>query len=435
MKRIFTSILLLMTLSLGALKVHAADLDINAPSYILIDPDTGLVLAEKSPDEKMYPASTTKIMTAIIALEQGDLNQVMTASEKAVALESGAMHIGIMPGEQIKLEDLINALLIRSANDTANIIAENIGPTYEDFIGQMNKKAQELGATNTHFVNPHGMHDNSHYTTVRDMAKIAAYAMKNEKFREIVKKPYYDMSPTNKHEKWDRLYTINRFLTNLQEYKSEYFTAIGIKPGYTSQAGNTLVSAGVNDDGMELIAVVFGVVSSNNSSDIYECSKELLEYGFINFSRQKLIGSGQIVKNIHVEEAAENPSLNLLSESEVSAVLPNDQDLSFPEINIVLNSANFSAPISKGEVLGYMEFKKDGVVLGKTNLVASRSIEEDSSGKTAEASETVEETSEKNGAGKFFTSLAIALGAFILLRISLRRISRIVHSRKRKYKS
>lgn len=421
MRKIFSVLLAISVLSACISNVHAEELNIDAPSYILIDPETGRSLAEKEPDEKMYPASTTKIMTAIIALEQGDLNQMATASAKAIDLEYGSMHIGIMQGEQIVLEDLLNAMMIRSANDAANIIAENVGASYDDFIEQMNKKARELGATNTHFVNPHGMHSDDHYTTVRDMATIARYAMSIDKFREIVKKPYYDMKPTNKHEEWDRLYTINRFLTNLQEYKSDYFTPIGIKSGYTSQAGNTLVSAAVNDSGMELIAVVFGAKGSNNNSDVYDFSKELLEYGFKNFSRKKLLKSNQLVESVNVEEATDNPGLDLVAESDISAILPSDQDLSFLEKNIVLISPTISAPVAKGDVLGYVEFRQDGVLLGKTNIVASRSIDK--------STKAIEKFSEEVASARprlknFLIGTATALVAFLLLRIILRRISR-----------
>jgi D-alanyl-D-alanine carboxypeptidase/D-alanyl-D-alanine carboxypeptidase (penicillin-binding protein 5/6) len=421
MRKIFSVLLAISVLSACISNVHAEELNIDAPSYILIDPETGRSLAEKEPDEKMYPASTTKIMTAIIALEQGDLNQMATASAKAIDLEYGSMHIGIMQGEQIVLEDLLNAMMVRSANDAANIIAENVGASYDDFIEQMNKKARELGATNTHFVNPHGMHNDDHYTTVRDMATIARYAMSIDKFREIVKKPYYDMKPTNKHEEWDRLYTINRFLTNLQEYKSDYFTPIGIKSGYTSQAGNTLVSAAVNDSGMELIAVVFGAKGSNNNSDVYDFSKELLEYGFKNFSRKKLLKSNQLVESVNVEDATDNPSLDLVAESDISAILPSDHDLSLLEKNIVLISPTISAPVSKGDVLGYVELKQDGVLLGKTNIVASRSIDK--------STKAIEKFSEEVASARprlknFLIGTATALVAFLLLRIILRRISR-----------
>jgi D-alanyl-D-alanine carboxypeptidase/D-alanyl-D-alanine carboxypeptidase (penicillin-binding protein 5/6) len=296
-----------------------------------------------------------------------------------------------------------------------------VGASYDDFIEQMNKKARELGATNTHFVNPHGMHNDDHYTTVRDMATIARYAMSIDKFREIVKKPYYDMKPTNKHEEWDRLYTINRFLTNLQEYKSDYFTPIGIKSGYTSQAGNTLVSAAVNDSGMELIAVVFGAKGSNNNSDVYDFSKELLEYGFKNFSRKKLLKSNQLVESVNVEDATDNPSLDLVAESDISAILPSDQDLSLLEKIIVLISPTISAPVSKGDVLGYVEFRQDGVLLGKTNIVASRSIDK--------STKAIEKFSEEVASARprlknFLIGTATALVAFLLLRIILRRISR-----------
>lgn len=426
MKNLALAMLSVIFLLANAVLAYADSINIDAPAYILIDARTGLVLAEKNADEKMYPASTTKIMTAILALEKGDLNSLMTASARAIDPGPGGMHIGINEGEQIVLEDLINALMIQSANDTANIIAENIGPTYDEFIDSMNSRAAELGAVNTHFVNPHGMHDENHYTTVRDMAKIAQYAMTIGKFRDIVKKISYNMRPTNKHDKWDTLYTINKLLKNLPQYKSDYFTAIGVKSGYTSQAGNNLVSAAMNTEGMELIAVVFGVRGSVNHDDVYACTKKLLEYGFKNFKLQTLINAGEVVEGIKVKDADENTVLNLITQDQVSAVLPKELEISTVEKNIMLSGSGVAAPVRKDEVLGSIEFRKDGILLGKTNILAEQSVEKSTK---AAVRESIKKASGNPFVKRAFTGIMASVLAFLALRMVLRRVSRAINSK------
>lgn len=198
----------------AAKEKEAFSLGIEAESCILIDSRTGQVLYSQNADKSgIYPASTTKIMTAIVALENADLDHVMTASQAAINdIGEGGMNIGIMAGEKICFIDLLNAMLVCSANEAANIIAENVASSREEFISMMNKRATELGALNTNFVNTCGIHNSKHYTTARDMAIIARHAMTIPTFREIVKKDHYDMPITNKHEKWNTLYTTNKFL-------------------------------------------------------------------------------------------------------------------------------------------------------------------------------------------------------------------------------
>lgn len=354
------------------------EIEIDAESCILIDSKTGLVLYDKDAGKSgVYPASTTKILTAIVALENASLNQVMIASQEAVNdIGDGGMNIGIMAGEEVCLCDLLNAMLVCSANETANIIAENVAPSREKFINMMNNRAKELGAVSTNFVNTCGIHNINHSTSAKDMALIARHAMTIPTFREIVKKEYYDMPITNKHKQWNTLYTTNKLIRQPSETNGEY-DIIGIKTGFTTPAGHNLISAAINDQGMELISVVLGVRNENAPENVYSYTLKLFEYGFENCSIHTLINSGDPVYSINIEHAKDNIPLDVVTEKSIECVLPLDKEDMGIQKKIHLYP-EIKAPLYKGDVVGYVEFLKDELILGKTNIIAAFSIEEDS---------------------------------------------------------
>jgi D-alanyl-D-alanine carboxypeptidase len=461
-------------------------------SYILIDAATGDVLAEQNSDSKKYPASTTKIITAILALEMGDLNQVMTASLAAINdIGKDGSNIGIMAGEQMKMGDLLKALMISSANETANIIAENLCPTRDEFVDLMNKKAVELGAVNTHFENPCGAHEDNHYTTPADLAKIARYAMTIPEFRDIVKMTYYSLPSTNKHRSpnpdsssttepaaegdasgeeanngdlsggtgtanntaggtgangnaapgsgsssadtqggsgqdnrqlWPaRMVTTNKLLQYYND--SPNYVIDGVKTGYTGPAGYCLVSsATANDSGLELIAVVMGLTGSEWQKGIRTFSKSLLEYGFNNFKTVTLIDKDTTYRSVAVEDAKDETPLHLVTDNKITCLLPAGYDTSKIEEKAEILDV-ISAPVNKGDIIGSVEFTKDGKSLGKINLLASRSVEM----KTNAVIKSKFLEFFKNPAA---TAVCIIIPAFIILRIVLRTISRRRKSRR-----
>lgn len=396
----------------------------DAGAYILIDSETGGILCEKSPDAQVYPASTTKIMTAILALENGDLNRVMTAGQPAIDdIGPNGSNIGIIAGEQIKLENLLQALLICSANETANIIAENVADSRQAFIGMMNEKAKELGATNTHFANTNGMHDPEHYTTAADMARFARYAMTFPEFRKIVSSPNLQMPPTNKHPEWPVLANTNKLMIT---DKNDLYVIDGIKTGYTGQAGYNLVSSAKDKNGLELIAVVMGVRNEGAQENVRTYSKELLDYGFNNFKKVNLLEKGKVYRNIKVENAADIYGLDLVTTNSLSCIVPKASDRqNVKEIPHI--SASITAPVNKDDIIGYVEFTKNDVSIGKVDLVAARSIEPKPAPVTL-ASKI------KTVVNNIFVRIGLYIAGFllffILLRATLRRISRRVNSRK-----
>lgn len=264
MKKRLLCILLALALLTALPAAAFADYDyasVPTPKMIVTDgSDTSQVFYERLADERAFPASTTKIMTCMLALESGDLDATFTVGEevkKGFTEHSSLM--GLEIGETVRLRDLLYGLMLVSGNDAAAAIAVHLSGSISGFADRMNAKAAELGMTGTHFVNPHGVHNDDHYTTARDMAKLAAYALKNETFREIVSTASYSVEPTNLHAEARVLQNTNKLINTLDTDTESclYEYAIGIKTGDTNKAGKCLVAA-AEKDGATAIIVLFG---------------------------------------------------------------------------------------------------------------------------------------------------------------------------------
>lgn len=435
MKKIsFTISLLIMSLMLNV-PVKAADTSSNLSidpscSYILMDSRTGQILAENNSEIKVRPASTTKILTAIVALEEGNLDQVVSVSQQAVYdIGDGGMNIGIMAGEDnLTLENMLNVMLVKSANETANIIAENVAVSRQEYIKRMNERAAELGAVDTTFFNTCGMDDTAEYknhlSTAKDMAILARHAMTIDKFREIVAKEYYDGLPaTNKHKEWPALRNTNKLLWGNNEYsygENEVgkYKVIGIKTGYTSGAGHNLISAAVNEDGIELIAAVLNVKGNNEAIQNY--TKQLYKYGFENFKKQNIVSENEVVRTVTVTEAKDDGILELVASEPLAVNLPLDKNSwnlqEFPDIK-----TDIEAPVKQGEVLGTVEYRKDGIILGKIDLLAARGVEKS-------IKETIKDSS------KSFFEKVLSSWIFRLLFISVSVLLIRKHIRRARYR-
>ncbi|OPZ85025.1 MAG: D-alanyl-D-alanine carboxypeptidase DacB precursor [Firmicutes bacterium ADurb.Bin419] len=251
----------------------------NVRSCVVIEASSREILYGKDENQKRHPASTTKIMTAILAIENADLKKTVSVSQSAIReIGSGGTNAGLVAGEKIVLEDALKLMLVGSANDCANIIAENTFGNKEDFIKKMNQKAKEIGANNTTYTNPIGLDgtDGTQYsnqiTTAFDLAAISRYAMTIPKFREIVIMDSVTVPPTNKHKNKRTFSSTNKLLKN----SYDDFIITGIKTGYTIKAGKLLVCSAKNSEGIELISVVMG----SDSNTVYNCTEALLDYGF-----------------------------------------------------------------------------------------------------------------------------------------------------------
>lgn len=340
------------------------ELGLTADSYILLDNKTNKVLYKKNENEKMYPASTTKIVTALLTLENCNLDDTVTASYNAVmSIPEGYSSANIQIGEQLTVEQLLEVLLVHSANDAANILAEHVGGSIESFVTMMNTRLNELGINNSHFTNSFGMHDENHYTTAEDLAKIMKYCLKNETFRKIAGKASCAIPATNKSG--TRSYSSTNELLNANS-SNYYKYLIAGKTGFTSQAKECLVSAAYRDN-LELIGVVL------HSNSRFSDSKKLFEYGYSNYSVKNIVNENDLITSIKVSGATkETETLNLLS-SETIEALVNNNSTSKIEPEIILNE-NISAPIEEGTSLGKVKYNIEGVSY-TTDIIAEHNVE------------------------------------------------------------
>ena len=361
-------ILLTLTFIVAFSIVCSAELSLKSPSAILVDGTSGLPLFEKNSHEKMYPASTTKIVTAILAIESGGLekNEMLTASFYAVnSIDYDSSKINLSEGEKMSFENLLYSLIIASANDAANVLAEYISKTPEDFVALMNKKVKELGCENTHFTNPHGLHDENHYTTAEDLSRIAVYAMKLPFFAEAVKMTKYTIPPTNKMDEQRFLSSTNHLLEKGSKYYYRYAT--GIKTGYTSHAGYCLVACAKNDN-EEYISVVLGGKPDDTETCSFTDSKKLLQYGFENHESYIAAKKDDIISSIPIKSSFADEAI-LTASSTVNLILPKGAKPENIEKKEYIKPS-VKAPVKAGDKLGRMEYWYDGVKIGQCDMLS-----------------------------------------------------------------
>jgi len=348
-----------------------------AEAALLMDLDSGRLLYAKNHQEKLFPASTTKMLTSIMAIEQGSMDERVTATYAAlkdITLEDS--HMGILIGEELSLEELINGTLVYSANDAANVIAVHFAGSIEAFAQKMNAKAAEIGMENTHFTNACGVHDDDHYTTAEDLAILGKYCMQNETFREIVKKAIYTMEPTNKYAQTRHLPNTNLFLGTARSSYHYYEPCIGIKTGHTSQAGYCLVSA-AEHNGISLLAVVLKCDNKDTLTNAYSYidSKTLLEFGFNNYEVKSLAQPGIIVSDAKVYEGKNNLRVSATVPDEIKALVPENADAEVDIIKEVNLPEEVPAPVHKGDVIGSVTYTYDGKNIGESELIAVNDVE------------------------------------------------------------
>lgn len=358
-----------------------------APSCLLMEESSGKILYSKNANSVMYPASTTKMMTAILTIENCNLSDIATVSHNAVfSIPNGYSTASLVEGEELTIEQLLNVLLIPSANDAAVVLAEHIAGSVESFSEMMNSKATEIGCKNTHFVNPSGIHDENHYSTAYDLALIGRYAMQLPTFKSIVSKTRYSLPITNKYDKEDRIFnTTNDLLKpNYEDSPTNYYYkyATGAKTGYTDPAGHCIVATATKDN-LSLIAVVLNddFTEENISQRPIDC-KTLFEYGFNNYSIVPIANKGEVGHTINIINAtSETASLDLLYSEDLSVFVPNGFDVSSVTPNIKLTQGLF-APISEGTILGSISYDIDGTNYS-CNLIASHTVYSNNLIKTA----------------------------------------------------
>ena len=377
MKKIITTILITLILINSAPVVSFGATEppsIIAETGIVIDAKTGQVLYDKNMNEQRYPASTTKVMTALLALENLDLSKTVTIDAETPF--TGGSRIYLLEGEQIKVEQLMYAMLLESANDAAVTLGKEIAGSIPAFAEMMNQKAKELGAKNTNFVNPNGLHDDNHMTTAYDLAMIAREAMKNQEFRKLVTTYRYVIPATNKQDT-RYLYNTNRLiydehtkeLVNGVMRVAKYDGATGIKTGYTGEAGGCLI-AGAKRGDTELISVVMKSTTEGRFAD----SIALLDYAFANYKTVKAMDANTILGEIPVKRGA-NQKVEVVSARDAYVTLPVEASKFQVNTKIVLDD-KVKAPVTLGQKVGTVEIYAADQLVGTVDAVTTKEIPE-----------------------------------------------------------
>ena len=358
--------------SVYAAKAKAPKL--SAASAILIDAETGYALYSKNANRKMYPASTTKIISYLVisdAIENGELaleDMLVFTREMQDNMDPTGSHIELKAGEEMSAENLIRAMLIASGNDAATLLAATVGKNEQGFVKRMNKKAEQLGLKNTNFTNSHGLTDDKHYTTAQDLATAARVAMQDEFFRDIVGSQTLTIPPTNMREEERYFINTNNLISPLRYSQYYYPKATGIKTGYTSAAGSCLV-ASAKEKERELICVIL------KSETSHEDAKALLEFGFKNFRQVKVATKNDIIGEVKVKQGAGgNDHIRAVAKKDVVLTLPLDVDMDKIKSEITYKAEEIYAPVNKGVSLGKITYFYKEQPVGSTDIVAEKNI-------------------------------------------------------------
>ena len=337
---------------------------VAAKAALLIDLNTGRAVYEQDADERVYPASLTKIMTCLLALENGNLSDVVTVSASALDdLDADSSVAGLQVGEQMTLENLLYCMMVVSGNDACNVIAEHIAGSVADFVRMMNQRAYELGCLNTHFSNPHGLHDESHYTTARDLSIITQAALKSENFRQIVDTYEYQLPDDNMRQNIPKLKTTNMLIYRSLSNTLYYSRAHGIKTGYTKRAGRILAGSAVRD-GRRLVCVTIC------DPDDWRDQQALFDYGFSAFSLQTLVREGDTVGSVPVV-GGRLERVSLTAAEEISYPLAEGE-----RKELVLHAPQLAfAPVLAGQA-GWLELRVDGVCVREVPVYYAQAVEE-----------------------------------------------------------
>lgn len=325
--------------------------NLMARSAILIEAKTGNILYERNKDERRFPASTTKIMTLIIALEKGNLDDMVTVSSNAVGIEGSSLYLE--KGDKMPLRELLTGMMMQSGNDATVAVAEHIAGSVPAFAKMMTEKAREIGAVGTNFVNAHGLPDDNHYTTAHDLARITAYGYTLPEFETIVSVQDADFN-------WLR--DPSKHITSENKLLWQYKGGNGVKTGYTERAGRCVVSA-AKRDGVQLIAVVL------DDPVMWTDAYAMLDYGFAHTHPISLCKEGEEVTRVKVANARME-SMPLIASRDSVVGTESDEN---PKIEKKIEVPDeISAPVKKGDVVGRAICYVDGTVVDRVDLLASR---------------------------------------------------------------
>lgn len=374
------SIIIIMTINIYSFSEADTDNyeisinDIESEAAILINANTGQILFEKNIRTKLYPASTTKLLTALIIAENINLNEEITIDKQSPFTKGSRIYI--REGEIFTVEQLLNALLVESANDVADALAIYYSGSIEEFAKVMNEKAIELGTINSNFVNPNGLNNKEHYTTAYDLSLISKAAYHNTIIKSIISKTRYSIPPTNKVDETRYLKSSNKFLYSednnyLLDYRNKkifakYDIINGMKTGYTDDAKNCLVSSAIVND-RELISVVLKSTGRN----IYTDSRKLIDYGMYALNKKIYYQKNEIIKELELNNFKKS-KIKALAKEDIEILVKDNYDLS--KISTEININNLELPIEREEVIGNFIITYNDRIISSVDLISNIAV-------------------------------------------------------------
>lgn len=355
---------------------YGQNLTKTAKGALLYEMNTDTLVYAKNPDEKLYPASLTKVMTCLIALERGNLTDMVTVSESAISnLDPDGTSAYLQAGEEISLGDLLYCLMVESANDAAAVVAEYIAGSQAAFVNLMNQKAAQIGCTGTNFANPHGLHHENHYTTARDMAKILMAALEYEDFNQIYSTSHYTVPATNMSDARELYTTVNLIRTeDMDWYYDERY--IGGKTGFTTPAGRCLVTVSESEDGaFKMLSVILGAEATIHADGYtilefghFEETEEMVDHTCYNYTILDVYARGQTMDLFQVS-GGEN-SVAAEPDQNKSVMVPDDYKDA--EINLLTEGipGGLEAPVNVGDKVGTLRVWYRDVCVSQTDLLS-----------------------------------------------------------------
>ena len=373
----FSILIFLLAAILCIPSFAAEDFEVKARAAILVDVNSGELLFEQNADSRQYPASLTKLMTALVVTEHCNWDEEVTVPKAAFSnLIAAGSSVNLKEGEVLTVEQLLYCLLVSSGNDAANALAIHAAGDLETFYVWMNRKAETLGCTGTHFANAHGLHNEDHYTTARDLYLIAREFVANSDLMNVANTVSYVVPATNKTSNPRILNSTNYLISGISTIRYIYSPARGIKTGTTTPAGYCLISS-AEKNGLYLVSVVLGAAKDETSGDVMSFveTKRMFEWGFQHFSYQQIVGSGEPITEIPVEMSQEASSVVAVTQSEISHLMSEEFDKEKVVITPWLYDESLVAPVTKGQILGEADVSYNGRSYGRIKLVALSGVE------------------------------------------------------------
>ncbi|HIX81628.1 MAG TPA: D-alanyl-D-alanine carboxypeptidase [Candidatus Erysipelatoclostridium merdavium] len=374
-KKLLVAIIMVISIFTSNIPVKALEnsepiTTLSCQYAVAIDAKSGLVLYNKNMDERMYPASMTKVMTVIVALEMmkdTSTTTVITQSDIDTVWETGASSANFEVGEVVTYEDLLYGAILPSGADATRALANNLCGSQEAFVAKMNELAGELGLKDTHFVNTTGIHDDNHYTTAHDMALIVKHAIENDKFREIYGQRYHTSS--NGLHQW-----VNKSIYNARRAGIDTTNILGCKSGYTNQAKNCLSSLDTVN-GNEIITIVAHSTNEVRTSAAVCDTLDIMNYVGQRYSLQNILTKGNEVDTLKVDLAKDNKSVVITNQNDATAFLPNNFNLE--ELDYRYSFDKLKAPLKKGTKVGNLEIYYGDYLLYEEDYLTTEAIEKD----------------------------------------------------------